>query len=190
MLEEKKWNYEDRLAEEIERRTDVRGQGMQGFYANLLTKNIAMGGDVASSATSAYTAGSSRQKALVGDGKEKERERVTHANSSDSDGHDDVELDSGRENTKRQRTRLDDDDDYDDGNQGRQQTQTDVDKHTEDVYNTGAQSTQDFTVESRSVETSSNIEQRQYQSPRKKEDVVMSARERYLARKQQTNAHS
>ena len=54
-----------RLAEEVDRRTDVRGKGMQGFYANLLTKNIAMGGDVSTSAVSAYTAGSERQHVLV-----------------------------------------------------------------------------------------------------------------------------
>lgn len=34
------------------------------FYANLLTKNIAMGGDVEGSALSAYTAGSQRQSEI------------------------------------------------------------------------------------------------------------------------------
>ncbi len=33
---------------------------MHGFYSNLFTKNIAFGGDVKTSATSAYTAGSQR----------------------------------------------------------------------------------------------------------------------------------
>jgi len=65
LLDEKKWEYEDKLAEEVERRTDVRGSGMTGFYANLLTKNIAMGGDVGSSSTSAYTVGNERQKRLI-----------------------------------------------------------------------------------------------------------------------------
>lgn len=50
-----------RLTDEVEARTDVRSQGMHGFYANFLTKNIAMGGDVKGSALSAYTAGSQRQ---------------------------------------------------------------------------------------------------------------------------------
>jgi coiled-coil domain-containing protein 55 len=63
--EEKKWEYEDRLAEEIEKRQDVKQKGMQGFYSNLLTKNIAMGSDVTDNAISAYTAGSSRQRHLV-----------------------------------------------------------------------------------------------------------------------------
>ena len=37
---------------------------MQGFYSNLFTKNIAYGGDV-SAATSAYTAGSERQRMRI-----------------------------------------------------------------------------------------------------------------------------
>jgi len=60
--EDQKWNYEDRLADEIEMKTDVRSAGMQGFYSNLFTKNVALGGDVTKSALSAYTAGSQRQK--------------------------------------------------------------------------------------------------------------------------------
>ena len=38
---------------------------MHGFYANLLTKNIAMGGDVVQSAVSSYTAGSQRQSSMT-----------------------------------------------------------------------------------------------------------------------------
>jgi hypothetical protein len=41
---------------------------MEGFYANLLTKNIAMGGDVEASAISAYTTGSKRHQILEGGG--------------------------------------------------------------------------------------------------------------------------
>jgi coiled-coil domain-containing protein 55 len=61
LQEEKNWEYEDRIAEEIEKRQDVKKQGMQNFYANLFTKNISMGGDLGS-AISAYTSGSDRQK--------------------------------------------------------------------------------------------------------------------------------
>ena len=63
LQEEKKWDYEDKIEEEIERRNEVTKQkdGLVGFYTNLLTNNIAYGGDVAVSAVSAYTAGSSRQ---------------------------------------------------------------------------------------------------------------------------------
>lgn len=56
--------YLYRLTDEIEARTDVRSQGMHGFYSNLLTKNVAMGGDVEGSALSAYTAGSQRQSKM------------------------------------------------------------------------------------------------------------------------------
>jgi hypothetical protein len=56
-----------RLAEELEQRTDVRGSGMHGFYANLLTKNVAMGGNVEHS-VSVYTAGGMRQNRMLDDG--------------------------------------------------------------------------------------------------------------------------
>jgi coiled-coil domain-containing protein 55 len=62
MLDDEKWEYEDRLAEAVEEKTDVRTRGMEGFYAGLLTKNIALGGDVATHALSAYTTGSARQE--------------------------------------------------------------------------------------------------------------------------------
>lgn len=60
---------------------------MAGFYANLLTKNIAMGGDVKENATSAYTAvvvaeeeTPARQVSVVSvavEKKEKEKEKPT-----------------------------------------------------------------------------------------------------------------
>ena len=49
-----------RLAEEIDKKTDVHAKGMQGFYANLFTKNVAMGNSVEENALSAFTTGSSR----------------------------------------------------------------------------------------------------------------------------------
>lgn len=66
-MEDQKWEIEDKIADEIDRRTGASSQGMHGFYANLLTKNIAMGGDVAESAVSAYTAGSRRQQLRLGE---------------------------------------------------------------------------------------------------------------------------
>lgn len=67
LIEEQKWDYEDKLNAEIERRNDVttKKDGMAGFYSGLLTKNIAYGGDVSHS-TSAYTAGSARQATYIG----------------------------------------------------------------------------------------------------------------------------
>lgn len=64
LLENQQWEYEDKLAEELEKRQDVRKIGMQGFYSNLLTKNVAVGGNV-SNAISAYTVGSNRQSQIV-----------------------------------------------------------------------------------------------------------------------------
>lgn len=66
LLEEEKWAYEDKLAEKVEESTGASRQGMHGFYSNLFTKNISFGGDV-SSATSAYTAGSERQRRRLED---------------------------------------------------------------------------------------------------------------------------
>ncbi|KDO30137.1 hypothetical protein SPRG_05329 [Saprolegnia parasitica CBS 223.65] len=59
LMEAKRWEEEDARLAAIEDAQDVtkRGElGMAGFYANLLTNNIAMGGDV-EKATSAYTTG-------------------------------------------------------------------------------------------------------------------------------------
>jgi hypothetical protein len=67
LMEDQKWEIEDKIADEIDRRTGASSQGMHGFYANLLTKNIAMGGDVTESAVSAYTAGSRRQQLRLGE---------------------------------------------------------------------------------------------------------------------------
>ncbi len=64
LMESKRWEEEDARLAKLEEAQDVtkRGEhGMAGFYANLLTKNIAMGGDVAN-ATSAYTTGLLNQR--------------------------------------------------------------------------------------------------------------------------------
>ena len=44
----------------MDKKTDVHAKGMQGFYANLFTKNVAMGNSVEENALSAFTTGSSR----------------------------------------------------------------------------------------------------------------------------------
>jgi coiled-coil domain-containing protein 55 len=64
LLEDKKWELEEQR-EEAEGRSAAK-LGMQGFYASLLTKNVAMGGDV-KEAVSAYTVGSSRAAAILGE---------------------------------------------------------------------------------------------------------------------------
>ena len=61
LQEQQQWELEDARQAEREAREDVtKKDGMQGFYASMLTRNIAMGSDVAASATSAYTPGSGR----------------------------------------------------------------------------------------------------------------------------------
>eukprot|EP01039_Chlorochromonas_danica_P004231 gene4231-4648_t len=65
LLEDKKWDYADRLSEALEQKTDVHALGMEGFYAGLLKKNISMGGNVEKNALSAYTAGSVGQKHIL-----------------------------------------------------------------------------------------------------------------------------
>nr|CCA20887.1 conserved hypothetical protein [Albugo laibachii Nc14] len=57
LMERKEWELEDKRLEQQEKAQDVRlrgEEGMAAFYANLTTKNIALGGDV-QAATSAYT---------------------------------------------------------------------------------------------------------------------------------------
>jgi len=39
--DEKKWEYEDKLIDIVEQKTDFRSKGMHGFYANLMSKNVA-----------------------------------------------------------------------------------------------------------------------------------------------------
>eukprot|EP00635_Sarcinochrysidales_sp_CCMP3193_P014509 CAMPEP_0118891976 /NCGR_PEP_ID=MMETSP1166-20130328/1761_1 /TAXON_ID=1104430 /ORGANISM="Chrysoreinhardia sp, Strain CCMP3193" /LENGTH=342 /DNA_ID=CAMNT_0006830661 /DNA_START=1 /DNA_END=1029 /DNA_ORIENTATION=- len=65
LLESRKWDAEDN-ANAMEDKTSAESAGMQSFYANLLTKNIAVGADVDKSAVSAYTHGSHRFKRMVG----------------------------------------------------------------------------------------------------------------------------
>ena len=57
---------------------------MHGFYANLLTKNVAMGGNVEGSAVSAYTAGSQRN-AHMGSGPAADRDNSAAQIRSSSD---------------------------------------------------------------------------------------------------------
>ncbi|CAM9515116.1 unnamed protein product [Chrysoparadoxa australica] len=64
LMEQKKWDLAQQQEEEREAKNDVRKAGMSGFYANLLTKNVAMGGDVEQHATSAFTTGSKRHAAV------------------------------------------------------------------------------------------------------------------------------
>jgi coiled-coil domain-containing protein 55 len=73
LIEQEKWQLAQDLEEQKEKAAEEHmkkqgsalGGGMAGFYSNLLTKNIAMGGDVGN-ATSAFTAGSKRHAVTAG----------------------------------------------------------------------------------------------------------------------------
>jgi len=65
LIEDKKWEYENMLADKLDERTDVRSGGMEGFYKNLLTKNISMGSSVQGNAVSIYTAGSAKHSTIT-----------------------------------------------------------------------------------------------------------------------------
>jgi coiled-coil domain-containing protein 55 len=88
LLESKKWEYEDNIADEIDKKTDVRGKGMEGFYKNLLTKNIALGSDIATSALSAYTSGSNRQQKLI------EENQLDHINDDNYSNNNNSKFDN------------------------------------------------------------------------------------------------
>ncbi|DAZ95342.1 TPA: hypothetical protein N0F65_002527 [Lagenidium giganteum] len=64
LMEMKRWDEEDARMDKLEAEEDVTKRGsdaMAGFYSNLLTKNIAMGGDE-SNARSAYTVGKDKSQ--------------------------------------------------------------------------------------------------------------------------------
>lgn len=62
LQESRKWDAED--AKETSKTERATTGSMHGFYANLMTKNIAVGADL-SAAVSAYTHGSERHKRMV-----------------------------------------------------------------------------------------------------------------------------
>lgn len=66
---------------------------MQGFYSNLLTKNVSMGSDVATSAVSAYTAGSRRQQLLEDGAKESVDGNATNDGVGGKRKAEDIEVD-------------------------------------------------------------------------------------------------
>ena len=74
LIEMKRWKEEDKRLQNLENETTVEGKkDMTGFYANLMTKNLAMGqGNATKDATSAYTIGSKRNQ-HIRDLEEKQR---------------------------------------------------------------------------------------------------------------------
>ena len=85
LIEDKKWEYENMLGDKLDEKTDVRSSGMEGFYKNLLTKNISMGSSVDGNAVSVYTAGSTRQSKLQEE--HQEARAPSSSKSSQEDSH-------------------------------------------------------------------------------------------------------
>ncbi|CAM9672290.1 unnamed protein product, partial [Phaeothamnion confervicola] len=85
LMEQKKWQHLRELEEEREAIQDVSKVGMSGFYSNLLTKNVAMGGAV-EHATSAFTVGSKRNAATRDYEMQQEREERGEAKEEEEEG--------------------------------------------------------------------------------------------------------
>ncbi len=63
LIEKRKWELREAMEEKKEEKARdamLGGGGLTGFYSNLLTKNIAMGGSVEEHAKSSFTSGSKR----------------------------------------------------------------------------------------------------------------------------------
>ncbi len=173
LMESKKWELEDKMMEEVEKRHDVRSLGMQGFYSNLLTKNLAMGGDVKSNAISAYTAGSQRQEQVLTDASQK--------TSVYEDG-DRVEGEVGKQQTGRDSASTAEKDR--DHHSSSKRSRSDSHHNGGDDDDIRHQKRQNI-EEGRAGTTDSSSVDKPPDIAQKKEEVVLSARERYLARKQQ-----
>ncbi len=68
LMEKRKWELREAVEEKKEekaREAMLGGGGLTGFYSNLLTKNIAMGGSVEEHAKSSFTSGSKRHTATA-----------------------------------------------------------------------------------------------------------------------------
>mmetsp|Transcript_40968 Transcript_40968/g.80634 ORF Transcript_40968/g.80634 Transcript_40968/m.80634 type:complete len:395 (+) Transcript_40968:112-1296(+) len=114
-----RWKAEDARLKAREDATTVEGKtSMNGFYANLLTKNLAMGsGDVAKDATSAYTIGSKRNdhiRDLEAKQKEDSDDRLApkgadHKQGGAEEAFDEAALLQKTEESERKRARVDGD---------------------------------------------------------------------------------
>lgn len=158
LLEEQKWEHEDRLADKIEEKTGASRQGMQGFYSNLFTKNIAFGGDVAASATSAYTAGSDRQRMRLSEQEQQGGDTADKEETKEQAARDEQKQEEeGKQSVKRPRDELTSGDE------------------TSKVQKTEAEKEQEPVKES---------EPEKERAPAvSREESILSAKERYLARK-------
>lgn len=156
---------------------------MQGFYSNLLSRNVAVGGDVETSAVSAFTAGSKRQDVFVHgithrssdeSGQRSDRDTEEAKDMSDKGVREDGPVDSKDPSTSKRK--LDDIDDHKHSeNASKHLRPQDADHSEEEINDTRPNNHEDINI-------SSNKPSQDNQGL--KEEKVLSARERYLARKQ------
>ena len=74
LMEDRRWDEEEERAEKFDNQHDVGSLGMTGFYAGLMNRNIAMGGDVEEMSRSGFTVGSKRNKEMIDKNQEKTNE--------------------------------------------------------------------------------------------------------------------
>lgn len=94
--------------EEEEKKNDVTKKGMDAFFSNLMTSNIAMGGDVKKSAKSAYTVGSKAQEKMLGGGGPKSEEQGGGGASRVDEGGKEEEVRQKREEVLGESSRMQD----------------------------------------------------------------------------------
>lgn len=95
LMEMKKWDQEDARLDAVEAAEDVTKRGtaaMAGFYANLMTKNVAMGGAVDSK--SAYTVGISSSGRPEENKEDKPKQEHDEAESSSPAAHKKMRVES------------------------------------------------------------------------------------------------
>lgn len=182
LMEMKRWDEEDKRLETIEAANDVTKQGehaLAGFYANLMTRNIAMGGDAAN-ASSQYTAGRAREederkakRTKTGGGEEEQ-----HSTSRDHEDERDAE--SARRHRGRSDSR-----EREDERRARREEQSPAPRGHNDK---GEEPERDQSEPSGPAKP--EVSKAETEPKPSKEDAIAAARARFLARKAQRSAAS
>lgn len=177
LMEDRKWEYEDRLADAVERNTTAETRGMHGFLSNLLTKNIAMGADVETSAVSAYTADSSRQR--------RKMEEEGGIDAGRQKEGDDIETRERSITSKRPHEQISRDQEEEEEREDGGDSQ--IAKSSETSQQQDAGVSDDRTVGVVAADSTTTKPALPATQSISKEDAVKAAKERYLARKMQQN---
>jgi coiled-coil domain-containing protein 55 len=173
LVEMKRWEDEDKRLDALEAANDVTKQGehaLAGFYANLMTRNIAMGGDAAH-ASSKYTAGRGRED----DERKPKRSKADEEDPRAASG--DRKDERGTESDGQRRARSDSRE-YHDERRARQEDQPPSQESSE----------RGSAEPSKPVAT--RVAETEAEPKPSKEDSIAAARARFLARKAQRSAAS